>query len=129
MESLLFFRLKKCSIISPGNIPILCIRSFKSNSPRWLHLVQQFSAMQCTDMMLMDLNRGVPVIALFYVTDLDLIYVRSADDFEGYVPRDNLKPILNTPLSPSDMIAEIQMDQNQTNSNLVFNNINTLQVK
>lgn len=35
----------------------------------------------------------MPVNALFYLSNLDLIYVKTADDLHGYVPRDCCKPI------------------------------------
>lgn len=87
-------RLKRCSIESPANIPILTIHSFKSNMPKWIYLTQQFISFHKNDMRLIDLDHGVPVNALFYSTDFDLIYVRTAEEIEGYVPRDNCKPIV-----------------------------------
>lgn len=99
-ENLFYFkviqRLKKSSIMAPANIPVLCVRSFKSNTSRWNHLVQQFNLMHKNDVKLIELSRGVPVNAQFYQSDLDLIYVRTADEIEGYVPRDHCKPVMAT---------------------------------
>lgn len=52
--------------------------------------------MQRTDIILLDLNEGVPVNALFYIPDFDLICVRTSDEFEGCIPRDDLKPVLSS---------------------------------
>ena len=86
-------RLKSASLQSPANIPILCVATFNFNSPKWLHLLQQFNLMCRHDIKLIDLNKGVPVNALFYTVEFDLIYIKTADEREGYVPRDSCKPI------------------------------------
>lgn len=44
-------------------------------------------------MRLIELNKGMPVVALFYLTCLDLIYVKTVEDVIGYVPRDCCRPI------------------------------------
>lgn len=44
-------------------------------------------------MRLIELAKGVPVVALFYLTCLDLIYVKTAEDIVGYVPRDCCRPV------------------------------------
>ena len=50
--------------------------------------------LQRADIGLLEVGRGVPVNALFYIADFDLVCVRTADECEGCVPRDDLKPIL-----------------------------------
>lgn len=89
-------RLRKCSQTSPANVPLICHRAFKYNTPKWQYLIQQFHLMQRNDIRLLDLNQGVPVNALFYIPDFDLICVRTADEFEGCIPRDDLKPVLSS---------------------------------
>jgi hypothetical protein len=46
---------------------------------------------------LIELNQGVPLNAMFYLSDLDLVYVRSydtdANEQEGYLPRDCCRPL------------------------------------
>lgn len=101
-------RLKKSSIMIPANIPVLCVRSFKSNTPRWNHVIQQFNLMHKNDVKLIEINRGVPVNAQFYQSDLDLIYVRTADEIEGYVPRDHCKPVMS---------SEVKNDQSNQSKN------------
>lgn len=58
--------------------------------------------MQRTDIILLDLNQGVPVNALFYIPDFDLICVRTSDEFEGCIPRDDLKPVLSAGFGSSN---------------------------
>lgn len=45
---------------------------------------------------LIELSQGIPVVALFYLTCLDLIFVKTAEDAIGYVPRDCCRPICKT---------------------------------
>lgn len=46
---------------------------------------------------LIELNQGVPLNAMFYLSDLDLVYVRSydadANELEGYLPRNCCRPV------------------------------------
>lgn len=92
LHSKILDKLGKSSIESPANIPILCVCSFSLNDPKWIQLNNRFSSCGI-NVRLIELQKGVPVNALFYLSNLDLIYVKTADDLEGYVPRDCCKPI------------------------------------
>ncbi len=52
------------------------------------------SAQISSPLRLLELSAGMPVNALFYSQDYDLIYARTADEREGYVPRDHCKPVV-----------------------------------
>ncbi|CAF0740674.1 unnamed protein product [Brachionus calyciflorus] len=92
LHSKIIEKLGKSSIETPANIPILCINSFNLNDPKWVQLKSKFSSCGL-NVRLIELQKGVPVNAMFYLSNLDLIYVKTADDLEGYVPRDCCKPI------------------------------------
>jgi hypothetical protein len=85
-------RLSKSSIDAPAHVPLLCICTFNLNESRWLKLISRLSALGI-NVRLIEIVKGVPVNALFYLSNLDLIYVRTADELEGYVPKDCCKPV------------------------------------
>ncbi len=89
-------KLQKSSIDSPANIPLLCVESFNKNDQQWTKLNLRFIS-SGINIRLVEINKGVPINALFYLSDLDMIYVKTynldGDDLEGYVPRQSCKPI------------------------------------
>lgn len=95
LNSKIFDRLSKSSIENPANIPILCTDSFNTNDPKWIQLTSKFNLCGL-NVRLIELQKGVPVNAIFYLSNLDLIYVKTADDLEGYVPRNCCRPIISS---------------------------------
>ena len=89
-------KLQKSSIDLPANIPLLCVESFNKNDQQWTKLNMRFIS-SGINIRLVEINKGVPINALFYLSDLDMIYVKTynldGDDLEGYVPRQSCKPI------------------------------------
>lgn len=89
-ESLRYFKivqkLTQSSLKQPANLPILCTKLFNTLDTNWNFLASQLVLKQ-SEHKLIALNQGEPVNAMFYSSDLDLIYVRTADDLEGFVPR------------------------------------------
>lgn len=53
---------------------------------------------------LIELSKGVPVVALFYLTCLDLIYVKTVEETLGYVPRDSCRPISITSVNRQESV-------------------------
>ncbi len=49
-----------------------------------------------SNLKLLEVIPGMAVNALFYSTELDIIYAQTADEREGYVPRDHCKPVVLT---------------------------------
>lgn len=94
LNSKIFDKLSKSSIENPANIPILCTESFNINDPKWIQLTNKFKLCGL-NVRLIELQKGVPVNSIFYLSNLDLVYVKTADDLEGYVPRNCCRPIIS----------------------------------
>lgn len=93
-------KLAQASIDSPAHVPLLCVSTFSSNpsseqikDSKWHSVLSRLSALGINVRLVDLLIKGVPVNALFYLSNLDLIYVRTADELEGYVPRECCRPI------------------------------------
>lgn len=115
-------KLSKSSIESPANIPILCVSSFCFNDATWMLLSTKFSS-SGLNVRLIELAKGVPVNALFYLSNLDLIYVRTAYDTEGYVPRECCRPIGGSSfqLSPTNTVHSFNYSNTTGSDELKFN--------
>lgn len=94
LNSKILDKLSKSSIENPANIPILCTESFNANDPKWVQLTNKFNLCGL-NVRLIELQKGVPVNSIFYLSNLDLVYVKTADDLEGYVPRNCCRPIIS----------------------------------
>jgi hypothetical protein len=99
-------RLSKSSMERPAHVPLLCVTTFSLNDSKWLKFCQRLSSLGI-NVRLIEIVKGVPVNALFYLSNLDLIYVRTADDLEGYLPKDCCKPIICCKIiNQNDYISE-----------------------
>jgi len=89
-------KLANCSIEQPANLPLLCTKSFNRTDLLWNQMGNRFK-LSGLNVRLIELNQGVPLNAMFYLSDLDLVYVRSydvdANELEGYLPRNFCRPI------------------------------------
>ena len=120
-ESFLYFKiiqkLSKASFKNPANIPILCTQSFNIDYPRWSYLAAKLKSSH-SHLKLIEINQGVPVNSLFYLSDLDLVYVKTADDLEGCIPRCCCQPITASFEPPKSNIENMISvdDSRSTNS-------------
>ena len=85
-------KLSSASVDEAAHIPLLCVCTFNLSERKWLKLIERLSALGI-NVRLIEIVKGVPINALFYLSNLDLIYVRTAEELEGYVPKDCCKPI------------------------------------
>jgi hypothetical protein len=90
-------KLAKCSRESPGNVPLLCAKTFSKGDFEWKTLKNRLSLDNNKKIQnyLIEIVKGMPVNAQFYITDYDLIFIKTADEQQGYVPRIFLRAIKN----------------------------------
>jgi hypothetical protein len=112
-------KLKKSTLSTPANVPVLCVENFNSNDNRWPELSYRLKLVG-SSLKLIEITKFVPINALFYLSELDLIYVRAADEIEGYMPRGCCKPIPSTmgKLSLARLEANLRGDGNESSSSL-----------
>ena len=115
-------KLTQSSMCQPANVPILCTQSFNTTDSSWNYLSNQLCLKQ-SDFKLIILNKGEPVNAMFYVSDLDLIYVKTADDLEGFVPRSYCKLFSTNENNFNEYLKPV-MIENSYNSSYNTNNGN-----
>lgn len=105
-ENQLYFRilqrLASTSLAKPENIPLLCIKSFRPTDYEWAQLVARLGMTSRDDIQLIELGQGLPVNAMHYLPCLDLVYVKTADDLIGYLPRTHCKAIASSTQSTKD---------------------------
>ncbi len=122
-------KLSRSSIDAPAHVPLLCICTFNLNETRWIKLISRLSALGI-NVRLIEIVKGVPVNALFYLSNLDLIYVRTADELEGYVPKDCCKPIsCSINISSSNASSQDVSINNTNNNNNTTTGLNTTVAK
>lgn len=134
-ESLRYFKivqkLTQSSLKQPANLPILCTKLFNTLDTNWNFLASQLVLKQ-SEHKLIALNQGEPVNAMFYSSDLDLIYVRTADDLEGFVPRTYCKLLfqnenhnhhLNEYLQPVMAGSERNCGANDPNESIKYHSL------
>lgn len=85
-------KLARSSVETPANVPLLCVHTFSRNDANWVQLSAKFNAAGL-NVRLIELAKGVPVNAQFYLSNLDLIYLKTAEDLVGYVPRKCCRPV------------------------------------
>jgi len=140
IESYKYFKiiqkLTQSTFNNPANLPILCNQPFNSTNPLWSFFANQLNATNTSKenshlFKLISLSKGEPINAMFYLSDLDLIYVKTADDLAGFVPRNYCKlfsqneTIFNEYLKPELATMIQNINNNQHNESIKYHSLSS----